>query len=49
MDWDVIFAPVEGAITGVITDVMPVAISLFVIMAGIGIAFWLFRKVGVRR
>lgn len=49
MDWGTVFGPVEGAIQGVITSILPVAISLFVLMAGVGIAFWLFRKVGVRR
>lgn len=49
MEWDVIFAPVQTQVEGVITDLLPLGIALFVLMAGIGIAFWLFRKVGVRR
>jgi len=49
MDWGVLLAGVDGDIQAVITDVLPVALVVFVTLAGIGIVFSVLRKAGVRK
>lgn len=49
MDWATLFGGVTSGMSGVVEDVLPVAIGVFVILAGVGLAFRIFGKVGVRR
>lgn len=49
MDWATLFASIGPALIGVVTDVMPAVIGIFIVLAGVGIAFRLFGKVGARR
>lgn len=49
MDWGVLLADVNTDVQAVIADVLPVALPVFVTLAGIGIVFAVLRKAGVRR
>jgi hypothetical protein len=49
MDWAVLLAGVQADVEGVITDVLPIALGVFVVLAGITIAFGVLRKAGVRK
>lgn len=48
-DWGVLLAGVPTDISAVISDVLPLALTVFVILAGIGIVFRVFGKAGVRK
>lgn len=49
MDWAAAFGGVSTSINALVEDLVPLIIPVFVTLAGIGIGFSLFRKVGVRR
>lgn len=49
MDWAVLLADVQTDIEAVIADVLPIALGVFVVLAGIGIVFAVLRKAGVKR
>lgn len=49
MAWDTLFAGVSTEASTVITDVLPIAVGVFALLAAIGIAVGVFRKLGVRR
>lgn len=49
MDWGTLLAPIGTEVTGIVTDVTPVGIIVFVALAGIGIALKVVGKFGVRR
>lgn len=48
MDYGDLFAPVATGVQGVVTDLVPVAIPVFIVLASITIAIKVFRKFGVR-
>lgn len=49
MDWATLFGGVTAGVSGVLEDVLPVAVGVFVLLAGVTIAIGIFRKVGVKR
>lgn len=49
MDWGTLFSSVGPELIAAITAVMPAVIGIFVVLAGVGIGFRLFGKVGARR
>lgn len=49
MDWSTLFGTVGPELINAISAVMPAVIGIFVVLAGIGIGFRLFGKVGARR
>jgi hypothetical protein len=49
MDWALLLAGVEADVVDVIGDVLPIALAVFVLLAGIGIVFRVFSKAGVRK
>lgn len=48
-DWAVLFGGVPTGVTGVITAILPIAIPVLILLAGVTIALAVFRKFGVRR
>lgn len=49
VDWSTLFGGVGSELIAAITGVMPAVVGIFVVLAGVGIAFRLFSKVGARR
>lgn len=49
MDWAVVFGTLGTGVTAAISAIIPIVIPVFVLLAGVGIAFRLFAKAGVRR
>lgn len=49
VDVGALFAPAADGVMATITSILPVAIPVFVVLAGIGIALKVFSKFGVRR
>lgn len=48
-DLGVLFAPAATGVTDTIVSILPVAIPVLVLLAGIGIALKVFGKFGIRR
>lgn len=49
MEWDTLFGPVATGVQEVISDVLPIAIPVLVVLAGVTIGIAVFRKFGVRK
>lgn len=49
VDVGALFTPAADGVMATITSILPVAIPVFVVLAGIGIALKVFGKFGVRR
>jgi len=48
-DWAVLFGPVADGVTSTVTALLPVAIPILVLLAGITIALRTLGKFGVRK
>lgn len=49
MDFAVLFAPLGTGATDAVVEVLPIALPVLVLLAGITIVLRVFGKVGVRR